>query len=154
MDLMVSLSETSYDSAIPGLGKERKVHFQDFSNTLVTVFFFFFNNTKYIKYNIVYTESQRSQTFKLMDSEKRAKVLLPHWLCHYLICEMNCVLHSNCSYTHFSTLNHSQQVRTNGNLGKVCLEQSYGSYANNVVSSKQHNVAWGKGNSALVHSKE
>lgn len=78
MDLMVSLSETSYDSAIPGLGKERKVHFQDFSNTLVTVFFFFFNNTKYIKYNIVYTESQRSQTFKLMDSEKRAKVLLPH----------------------------------------------------------------------------
>lgn len=39
MDIMVSLSETSYDSDIPGLGKEKQVHFQDFYNRLVTVFF-------------------------------------------------------------------------------------------------------------------
>lgn len=41
MNIMVSLSETSYDSAIPGLGKEKQVHFQDFSNMLVIVFLFF-----------------------------------------------------------------------------------------------------------------
>lgn len=66
---------------------------------------------------------------------------------------MNCVLHSNCFSTHFSTLSHSQQVKTNGNQCKVCLEQSSGFYVNNVVNRKQHNVARGKGNSALVHSR-
>lgn len=72
MDIMFSLSETCSDSAITGLEKEKKKStlsrlLVNYTPVIANFFFFYFlNNTKYIKYNTIYAESQKSQTFIVM----------------------------------------------------------------------------------------
>lgn len=53
MDIMFSLSETCYDSAITGLGKKKSTLSRllvNYTPVIAKFFFFYFlNNTKYIK---------------------------------------------------------------------------------------------------------